>query len=94
MSKLDDLFSIFAWESDSLWLMEENNIPLRPARSYAADTYTGQERQLRLSVWWCALQFMLTILTRFLRIFRCFRGSQHITESFDLAKMSNDIKVS
>lgn len=35
-----------------------------------------------------------TILMRFLRIFRCFRSSQHIAESFDLAKMSNYIKVS
>lgn len=89
----DDLFSISAYKSDCLWLMEEDNIPIRSVGSYAVEMYTGQERHLCLSLQLCALQFLLTILTKFLRVFRCFRGNQCIAESFDLVKMSNDIKV-
>lgn len=35
-----------------------------------------------------SLQFLLTVLTKFLRLFTCFRGNQHIAESFGLAKIS------
>lgn len=70
----DDLFlSIPAYKSDCLWLMEDNNIPIRSVRSYAVEMYTGQETHLCLSLQLCALQFLPTILTKFLRVFRCCR---------------------
>lgn len=78
----DDLFSIFSYESDFLGLMEEDDIPIRSVGSYAVEMDPGHLKPLP------SLHFLLTVLTKFLRLFACFRGNHHIAESFGLAKMS------
>lgn len=77
-SKITMIYLVFLLMNQIVYgWWKKDNIPIRSVRWFALETYTGQERHLCLSLQLCALQFLLTTLTKFLRVFRCFRGNQH-----------------